>query len=107
VLLPSETPEADFAAALNRLVKDRRALRQLGESARQSVNDFGLPVCADRLLELYAHLAAEYAQREDADPGPWDRLLARLEIEWNLFVEKTSALSAAVVETEATRSQLD
>ncbi len=64
-------------------------------------------MCADRILELYEQLVAEHSQREDADPGPWDRLLGRLEIEWNLLIEKTSALAAAVVDTEATRSQLD
>ena len=41
-----------------------------------------------------------------ADPGPWDRLLGRLEIEWNLLVEKTAALAAAARETEATKSEL-
>jgi 1,2-diacylglycerol 3-alpha-glucosyltransferase len=107
VLLPPDAQEEQFAAALARLVEDRQALRRLGESARRSVKDYGLEVCADRLLSLYGRLADEYAHREDADPGPWDRLLARLEIEWNLFVEKTSALTAAVVETPATRSQLD
>jgi 1,2-diacylglycerol 3-alpha-glucosyltransferase len=107
VLLPADAPEEQFAAALAQLVEDRQALRRLGESARRSVKDYSLEVCADRLLNLYSQLADEYAHREDADPGPWDRLLARLEIEWNLFVEKTSALTAAVVETPATRSQLD
>jgi glycosyltransferase involved in cell wall biosynthesis len=107
ILLPGDVADSEFAAALANLVSDRALLRRLGESAQQSVKDYGLQTCADQLLDLYAQLAAEYAKREDADPGPWDRLRARVEIEWNLFVEKTSALTAAVVETEATRSHLD
>jgi len=106
-LLAADAPEEAFAAALHELTSDRQALEALGETARRSVRDFGLGVCADRMLDLYAQLFDEYAHREDADPGPWNRLLGRLEIEWNLLVEKTSALTAAVVETEATRSQLD
>jgi 1,2-diacylglycerol 3-alpha-glucosyltransferase len=106
-LLPSDASEEQFAAALVDVTRDRGALRQLGEQARESVHDYGLEVCANRILDLYQGLADEYSHRENADPGPWDRLLGRLEIEWNLFVEKTSALTAAVVDTEATRSQLD
>jgi glycosyltransferase involved in cell wall biosynthesis len=106
-LLPSDASEEQFAAALADLTRDRGALRRFGEQARESVHDYGLEVCADRILDLYQRLVDEYSHRENADPGLWDRLLGRLEIEWNLFVEKTSALTAAVVETEATRSQLD
>lgn len=106
-LLPADVPESEFAAALAEITCDRDALRQLGESARRSVAEYGLEVCADRLLALYDQLVEQNAPIADPDPSPWDRLLRRLEIEWNLLIEKTSALSAAVVETEVTKSQLD
>jgi glycosyltransferase involved in cell wall biosynthesis len=106
-MLPRDASEDEFAAALSELTHDRKALRELGESARRSIRDYGLDVCADHILGLYDRLIHESSRRADADPGPWDRLLGRLEIEWNLFVEKTSALTAAVVETDATRTQLD
>jgi 1,2-diacylglycerol 3-alpha-glucosyltransferase len=105
-LLPADAPIEAYAAALAELTCDRGALEQLGESARLSVRDYGVNVCADRLLSLYVQLVNQYAFRDDSDPAPWDRLLLRLEIEWNLFVEKTAALRAAVVETEVTKSQL-
>ena len=106
-MLPADAPTEAFVAALEDLTRDREALGRLGESARRSARDFGLGVCANRILALYGRLIEEQSNRGDADYGPWDRMLARLEIEWNLIVEKTSALTAAVVETEATRSQLD
>lgn len=106
-MLPGNASEATFAEAMQEITHDRAALARRGELARQSVRTFGLDVCSDRILELYEQLVEEHSQREDADPGPWDRLLGRLEIEWNLLIEKTSALAAAVVETEATRSHLD
>lgn len=106
-MLPANAAEETFADALREISHDRAALARRGDIARQSIRSFGLDVCADRILELYESLVAEHSQRPDADPGPWDRLLGRLEIEWNLFLEKTSALAAAVVETEATRSHLD
>jgi 1,2-diacylglycerol 3-alpha-glucosyltransferase len=106
-MLPAGAGEAEFAAALAEATDDRQALSKLADSARESVHDYGLGVCADRMLALYEKLVEEFADRPDADPGPWDRLVGRLEIEWNLFVEKTSALSAAVGETDTTRSHLD
>jgi glycosyltransferase involved in cell wall biosynthesis len=105
-LLPADAPEEAFAAALDELTVQRDALKRLGQAARESVQDYGLQICADRILDLYDSLVEQQAVRE-TDPDPWDRLLGRLQIEWNLFVEKTSALTAAVVETEATRTTLD
>lgn len=106
-LLPGNATVEMFAEAIDDMTHDASALSRRGELARESVRDFGLDVCADRVLELYEKLIEEQAKREDADPGPWDRLLGRLEIEWNLLVEKTTALAAAVVDTDATRSHLD
>ncbi|RIK84636.1 MAG: glycosyl transferase family 1 [Planctomycetota bacterium] len=106
-LLPSDAPAEVFADVLADLSGDRTALGRLGESARASVRQYGLETCADRLLQLYAEVIKHRALRRAADYGGWDRLRARLEIEWNLLVQKTSALAAAVVETEATRTQID
>jgi glycosyltransferase involved in cell wall biosynthesis len=106
-ILPANSSERIFSETLGEICRDRDALKHLGESARRSVRDFGVGVCADRILTLYAHLLEHQSRGEPADPGPWDRLLGRLEIEWNLIREKTSALAAAVIETDATRSQLD
>jgi glycosyltransferase involved in cell wall biosynthesis len=99
-LLPSTATAEEFAAALAEITRDRSALRQLGESARQSVREWDRAACADRLAGLYAALIEEHASAEAVDPGPWDRLLRRLEIEWNLLLEKTSALHAAATTTE-------
>jgi 1,2-diacylglycerol 3-alpha-glucosyltransferase len=95
-LLPNDATADAFATALDEVTNDPRRLRRLCEKARASIEEFSLENCADRLVNLYGHLAAEASEREDADPGPWDRLLNRLEIEWNLLAEKAAALAAAV-----------
>ena len=100
-LLESDAPPAEFAQAIIELTRDTDHLRKLGASARQTAAEFSLDKCADRVLSLYERLMGDYPRGAAADPGPWDRLLGRLEIEWNLFVEKTSALAAAATETEA------
>jgi glycosyltransferase involved in cell wall biosynthesis len=98
-LLAAEASAEDFAATLAELSKSRDRLRQLSAAARGSALEFSLEKCADRVLDLYGRLIRDFS-RSTADAGPWDRLLARLEIEWNLLVEKTTALAAAV-ETDA------
>jgi 1,2-diacylglycerol 3-alpha-glucosyltransferase len=105
-LLPADASEADFASALSQIARDPRRLRKLAAAAHRSAEPFSLEACAGRLLELYESLVASH-QVGDADATIWDRFLSRLEIEWNLLVEKTTAISAAVVETDATRSHLD
>jgi len=106
-MLAENADEMTFVEAIKVMASDREGLARRGELARESVRDFGLDVCADRILELYQQLIDENVNTGGGQTSPWDRLLNRLEIEWNLLVEKTTALAAAVVETEATRSHLD
>jgi glycosyltransferase involved in cell wall biosynthesis len=107
-LLNRDATEEEFAQAIDELTVDRRRLRRLSAHAKKSVVRFGLEQCADELEALYESLVlAAVDERGEADVGPWDRLLGRLEIEWNLLAEKTAALAAAVVETDATRTRLD
>jgi glycosyltransferase involved in cell wall biosynthesis len=105
-LLPGDASDREFAGVIAELDDDKDRLRELGTAARNAATAFGLENCADRVLELYARLVHEYRRGPTADPGPWDRLLGRLEIEWNLLVEKTAALAAAARETDAPKSKL-
>ncbi len=105
-LLAGDATEAEFASALGEVTNNSAKLDQLGASARKSVSEFSIENCANRVLNVYEGLVREYAHGREADPGPWDRLLGRLEIEWNLLVEKTSALVAAAREVEDTTAQL-
>jgi 1,2-diacylglycerol 3-alpha-glucosyltransferase len=95
-LLVGNATVDEFATALEDLTSDPRRLRRLCDRARASIEEFSLENCAGRLVELYGQLAADARERDDADPGPWDRMLNRLEIEWNLLAEKATALAAAV-----------
>jgi hypothetical protein len=105
-LLPGDSSENEFAAAIAELTKDRENLQQLGSAARTSAEEFSLEKCADRMLKLYERLVREYQRESDADAGPWDRLLGRLEIEWNLLVEKSTALAAAARESDTVKARL-
>ncbi|HYO25413.1 MAG TPA: glycosyltransferase [Lacipirellulaceae bacterium] len=101
-LLPADSTEDQFSQALEELTSDPRRLRRLCKTAQASVQEFSIANCADRLERLYEQLAAA-SPRGEGELTPWDRLLGRLEIEWNLLAEKASALAAAVAASEPTR----
>jgi 1,2-diacylglycerol 3-alpha-glucosyltransferase len=106
-ILPGDATEMDFAAALADVSADGSRLADLGEAARRTAQEFSVENCASQMLEVYETLVTEYVHDTERDPGPWDRLLGRLEIEWNLLVEKTSALVAAATETESAKPRLE
>lgn len=106
-LLRADATEEEFAEALEEVTGDRRRLGRMRDQARRSIESFSLDHCADQLVALYDRLIVEAADRAEADPGPWDRMLNRIEIEWNLLTEKATALAAAVVETDATKPRLE
>ena len=54
------TPRAGLRRRPDDLTRDRDALGQLGESARQSVRDYSLDACADRMLTLYEQLIDQH-----------------------------------------------
>jgi 1,2-diacylglycerol 3-alpha-glucosyltransferase len=107
VLLPGDAPVEAFVEALLNACTTRSSLKTLGEAARHSVQSYSLEACTDRLIALYGHLIEQHPERATSEPDPWDRFLRRLEIEWNLLAQKTAALTAAVVETEVVKGQLD
>jgi glycosyltransferase involved in cell wall biosynthesis len=105
-LLPADATEEQFASAINQLVDDPARLERMQRRVRDSIEGFSLEHCADLLEGLYERLVAETGLGVAADLSPWDRLLGRLDIEWRLLAEKTAALAAAVVDTEATRARI-
>jgi hypothetical protein len=77
------------------------------KEARKSAGEFSTTKCADRVLAVYEQLVRDHAHTRTDDPKPWDRLLGRLEIEWSLLVEKTTAIAALATDTPATKERLE
>jgi len=103
-LLDHDATEATFAKALMELTAETHRLSRIREVARETAKPYGLKCCADRLAKLYADLVAEFEASHDHEFTAWDQMQGRLEAEWKLLVEKASALSAAVTDTDATRA---
>jgi glycosyltransferase involved in cell wall biosynthesis len=104
ILLDASASAQEFAGAIATIADDWPRRDQMSEAAQKTAADFSLQRCADRMLAIYEQLLPDGSDEREWDVDPWDRLLGRLEIEWNLLVEKTSALAAAAAsETEATK----
>jgi glycosyltransferase involved in cell wall biosynthesis len=105
-LLACDASEEEFAQALQELTSDRELLRQFQAAALETSRDFSIDATADRMLDVYEGLLRDHEHGREGDPGPWDRLRGRLEIEWNLLIEKTSAIVAAAREGNGTSAEL-
>lgn len=98
-LLEGDADEEDFAAALGRLIDDRDLSNRLSEGARETAREYSIECCAGAVIEAYRHLVDDSPEGEERDTTPWDRLVAGIEIEWDLLSAKLAAVAAAVTET--------
>ncbi len=106
-LLPARAPAAHFADALRRLAEDPALAAHFAAQACQSARPFDTAECIASLLACYDRLVRDYNKPTLPDFLLWDRLLAGIEVEWNLMVEKLSAAAAAVSEPDTPASTED
>jgi len=106
-MLPDGASAAEFAASLGRLMEDPALSARCAAMARTTAAEYSIDRCTDCMLVAYETLTAGYQQAIKTDLTPWDRLLAGIEIEWNLLAEKMAAAAAAVTESPATEAGLD
>lgn len=88
---------AAFARALAELAAltgpERAALR---ERARERAARFDMERCANAALTLYAALAGHPHRGPPFRRSPWLRIRARLEAEWNIWLNRGEAVRAAL-----------
>jgi len=106
-MLPGDASAGDFTAALTRMMEDAELSRACSDVARETAEEYGTDRCALRMLHCYEELIARHERDADEDSMPWDRLIAGIEVEWELLSAKMSAAAAAVIVTPATEASLD
>jgi glycosyltransferase involved in cell wall biosynthesis len=106
-LLPKDATEMDFASALAAVTNNPALLQARRSAAKRTASEFSIEKCADRVLAIYEAQIRDHAHLRTSDFDPWDRLLGRLEIEWNLLVEKTAAIAALAAQTRASKERLE
>lgn len=100
-LLEADATPQGFAFIIGKIIGDPKLSKHMAEKARQTAEDYSKDRCIQRLLDLYQHVIANHVPAMHTDPMPWDRLLAGIQIEWDLFVEKISAAAGGVVEAQS------
>ncbi|MFP4261293.1 MAG: glycosyltransferase [Opitutales bacterium] len=96
ILLLSDAPAATFTESLTAIFGDAASLRRYSEAARKTAKDYDTAVCAEKMLDAYERMAAEHRRGAVAElPDFWQRLLADLEVEWELVAAKSAAIRAA------------
>lgn len=104
-LLTAHAPPSEFAAALRRFAQDPAMASHCSAQACQAAQAFDTEHCLTRLLACYERLVRSYRATIPPDPLSWDRVLASLEVEWNLLVEKWAAATAAMSETGSNKAR--
>ncbi len=105
-LLPGDAGPEEFSARLDDLLADASALKRMAAAARQTSRNFSQSACAEKLFAIYQRLA-ENGEPKAHNKDPFNRLLKRLETEWDLLAEKTSAAAAAFKDMPAEKKKLD
>lgn len=98
-LLPGDASEEHFARALERVITDAGLSGRLSTKARETARDYSIEKCAGAVIEAYRHLVENRRDQDERDTSPWDRLVAGIEVEWDLLSAKIAAVTAAVTET--------
>ena len=107
LMLAGDASIEDFAAAIASLMDDAELRDRCADGALLAAQDYDRNVTADRVIDLYERMIAEFEHDPNEDGGPWDRFLNGIEIEWDLAVAKMSAVAAVVTEKPATEVKLD
>lgn len=97
LLLAGDASTDELSTSLRDILNHPELLQFCSENARHTALHYGEEHSVQRILHCYKHLIAEHQPRSDVDFTGWDRLLATISVEWDLFLEKMSAASAAVM----------
>lgn len=96
-LLPADAPAETFAAAIEKIAKDRELWRTLGKDAQATAGRFSREQCAARVIAFYEEIRrATRRERLINELHPWQAFVNRLGLEWDLLASRTSTIANAV-----------
>ena len=107
VLLSSDASTDEFATSICSILTNPELIQFCSENACHTALHYAEERSVQRVLHCYTHLVAEHQNPANVDFTGWDRLLATIGVEWDLFAEKMSAPSAATMKTPATQASID
>lgn len=103
LLLPDETSSGDFASATLRLFDHP----EMASAALATAESYSAESCVGKMVDAYSRLLDHWEKPDRGDHSEWDRVIAALQIEWDLLSARTSVAAAALVETDEAEVELD
>lgn len=94
-LLPGDADENVFAAAVADFFDNPEKARQWSVQAGRTAREFSRESSAAKLLQVYRESVEDDAAHAK-EFTPYDKLLQKLKLEWDLIVEKMNAAAEAV-----------
>jgi len=107
LMLPGDAAVSVFSSAVGRILNDPELADLCSANARETAGNYSTDRCVGQVIECYEEMIGNYEQVGSKQLSQWDRALLDIEIEWDLLMEKISAASAAVIETQATEARID
>ncbi|MBS3809216.1 MAG: glycosyltransferase, partial [Desulfobacterales bacterium] len=96
-LLAGDSPQNEFADAIESFFKDRERAESWHKAALQTALEFDRLVCAQRLVELYSSVynISPFKKQASMDDifGNWEEVLKSLRIEWEMLSRKINAVA--------------
>ena len=97
LLLPAKAEIQEFSLALAELIGDKDRLDGFRQAALETAREFSRENSARKMADLYRFLLDENEKSElDSDRQPWDAVVERLKVEWELITRKTVAVVEAL-----------
>ncbi len=97
LMLPAESSESEYAAALSELIADRPRLQRFRSAAQKTASELDHTRTAANALAHYTNAIERHEERmEGTGLHDFDRLIGGLEGEFQLLKVKASALTSAI-----------
>jgi glycosyltransferase involved in cell wall biosynthesis len=108
-LLPAHAPPRVFAESVSEVAESRRRTDRWGKEAKNTARQFSREVCARKMHALYDSVCGrpELDKKQPDEFATWNVLLRRIQTEWNLFSQKTTAAVGAVKTEEESLEKME
>jgi glycosyltransferase involved in cell wall biosynthesis len=106
-MLHADATSDTFSENLEKLLDQDEIFQNCSAETRRSVESYATTTCAERVLSCYKRAAAAHEPSENEVPDFWQRILADLEIEWDLMVAKSAVIRVALNPQGGTEATLD
>ncbi len=98
MLLDAKTDPDRFAEVVLELLADGSRMEEFAARAADTARNYSSRECAKRMISSYERLVEDWTGDGREHHSEWDRIVAGIEVEWELFAARVSAAAAALAD---------